>query len=95
MRSILTNEESVCYLCEGRAECVHHIYYGTKQRSVSDKMGFVVPLCNRCHNMSDNSVHFNHRKDMFLKQKCQRKFEETHSREEFMRLIGRNYLEEG
>ena len=29
---------------------------------------------------------------MQLKQICQRKFEETHSREEFMAIIGRNYL---
>ncbi len=27
-----------------------------------------------------------------LKQDCQRKFEETHTREEFMAIIGRNYL---
>ncbi|WP_418205773.1 hypothetical protein [Anaerotignum faecicola] len=29
---------------------------------------------------------------MRLKQDCQRKFEETHTREEFMAIIGRNYL---
>ena len=92
MKSILTKNKESCYLCEGRAECVHHIYYGSKQRAASDKNGFVVPLCNRCHNMGDNSVHFNPKKDLFLKQRCQKEFEKTHTREEFMRIIGKNYL---
>jgi hypothetical protein len=30
---------------------------------------------------------------LMLKRHCQMKFEETHSREEFMSLIGRNYLD--
>ena len=29
---------------------------------------------------------------MMLKRHCQMKYEETHSREEFMALIGKNYL---
>lgn len=33
-----------------------------------------------------------HKVDLRLKQDCQRKFEETHTREEFMAIIGRNYL---
>ena len=42
--------------------------------------------------MSDYGVHFNKKLDLKLKQDCQRKFEETHSREEFLEIIGRNYL---
>lgn len=30
--------------------------------------------------------------DLRLKRECQAKFEETHSREEFMKIFGRNYL---
>lgn len=33
-----------------------------------------------------------HALDLRLKQDCQRRFEEAHSREEFMAIIGRNYL---
>lgn len=33
-----------------------------------------------------------HETDQRLKRACQRRFEETHSREEFMIIIGRNYL---
>ena len=32
------------------------------------------------------------RLDLRLKQDCQRRFEETHTRAEFMAIIGRNYL---
>lgn len=44
--------------------------------------------------MSDAGVHFNRDLDLHLKQEQQREYERTHSREGFMRLIGKNYLEE-
>jgi len=31
---------------------------------------------------------------LFLKKICQQMYERTHTREQFMKLIGRNYLEE-
>jgi hypothetical protein len=33
--------------------------------------------------------------DLLLKRLCQVVYEKDHSREDFMKLIGRNYLEEG
>jgi hypothetical protein len=42
--------------------------------------------------MSDEGVHFDKDFDLELKQECQRKYEEEHTRAEFMELIGRNYL---
>lgn len=70
----------------------HHIFYGTANRKISEREGFWVWLAPEWHNMSDYGVHFNKQLDLKLKQECQRKYEETHSREEFMNLIGRNYL---
>lgn len=43
--------------------------------------------------MSNEGVHFNRELDLKLKRECQAKFEETHSREEFMKIIGKNYLD--
>ena len=73
----------------------HHIFYGNPWRRISEENGFWVYLIGRLHNQSDNGVHGKngHKLDIKLKQICQRKFEETHSREEFMKLIGRNYLD--
>jgi hypothetical protein len=54
-----------------------------------------VYLIGHYHNQSNDGVHGKNGQalDMKLKQDCQRKYEETHSREEFMRLIGKNYLD--
>ena len=37
-------------------------------------------------------VHLNHELDLELKQLYQKKFEETHSRQAFMAIFGRNWL---
>lgn len=91
-KSILTDDLSVSYLSGKPTECIHHVFGGNGRRSISEKYGFIVPLTNDEHNMSNYGVHFNKELDLKLKRKCQAKFEETHSREEFIRLVGKNYL---
>lgn len=92
-KSILQSEK-VCYIT-GRTDNLHkhHIYFGP-DREKSEKNGFWVYLIGRLHNQSNEGVHCinGHDLDIMLKQECQRKYEETHSREEFMALMGRNYL---
>jgi hypothetical protein len=95
MKSILQDEKE-CYVT-GRADGLqeHHVYFGCGQRSVSEKNGFKVFLRPEYHLACyDGSVHAcpGQGLDFELKQACQLKFEETHTREDFMRLIGRNYL---
>lgn len=92
MKSIL-QEEKRCYLCGSYQwlEC-HHIYGGANRR-VSEKHGFKVYLCHYCHNEPPNGVHYNREKSQELKTECQAKYESMgHTREEFVCLIGRNYL---
>ncbi len=65
-----------------------------KNRKISDRHGFWVWLTGEYHNQ-DNvlGVHFNNTElKEKLQRECQAKFEETHSRKEFMKLIGKNYL---
>lgn len=38
-------------------------------------------------------VHQCREMDLLLKQECQREFEKTHSRDEFMEIIHKNYLD--
>lgn len=73
---------------------ISHIYFGNPLRRISEENGFWVYLAGWLHNQSADGVHGKngHELDMMLKRHCQMKYEETHSREEFMRLIGRNYL---
>ena len=66
----------------------HEIYFGNKNRSISKANGFWVYLSPQSHDY----IHNNAVADHLLKQECQRKFEETHTREEFRTLIGRSYL---
>ena len=89
-----------CYVCRKRYNMSavgglqkHHIYAG-KNRKVSDLNGFWVWLLPLWHTGCNHAVHCRDGAalDMELKQDCQRKYEETHSRDEFIKLIGRSYL---
>lgn len=94
MGSILNTEQGICFECgkEGYTE-EHHIFYGHGNRKISDKNGFVVYLCPECHR-GDYGVHGKYGKklNLSLKRRCQAVYEETHSRDEFRKLIGRSYL---
>lgn len=91
-KSLISNDWESCYICGGRAEACHHIFFGPN-RSISEREGFTVALCNRCHNMGRDAVHFNRRRDLWLKRLAQERWESRgHSREEFIKLIGRSYL---
>ena len=92
--SILTGKDKRCYLTgETRGLEKHHIYFGAGLRQISDKHGFWVWLTAEKHR-GTKGVHGRdgHEIDLRLKRACQRRFEETHSSEEFMAIIGRNYL---
>ncbi|SBV94079.1 conserved hypothetical protein [uncultured Eubacteriales bacterium] len=70
----------------------HHIYFGNPGRRISEENGFWVWLRWDWHNGAEYGVHFNRDLDLRLKRECQERFEETNSREEFRRLIGKSYL---
>jgi hypothetical protein len=91
--SILSNRKE-CYLCHSTLGLEkHHIFPGPL-RKVSEENGFWVYLCLECHTGS-KSVHFtasgvdNLKK---MQKDCERKYLETHSLEEWMKLMRRNYL---
>ena len=91
-KSIISNEHK-CFVCGFPYVHKHHIYGGAR-RTMSEHFGLWVYLCPYHHNMSDVGVHFNKQLDLTLKKMGQRKFEETHTREEWHRYFGRSYLEE-
>lgn len=90
--SVLTDDLEHSFLSGVPTKVIHHIYEGTGRRKISEREGFIVPLTPQEHNMSDSGVHFNKKLDLWLKRLCQKKYEETHSREQFIKLIGRSYL---
>ena len=92
MKSILQDEKQCfqTHRTDGLKE--HHIYFGNGLREISEKNGFKVWLSSDWHQDHRIGVHHNREFDLYLKRKCQEKYEETHSRDEFMKLIGTNYI---
>lgn len=71
----------------------HHIYGGPNRR-ISETHGFYIYLIPEYHNMSNKGIHFDKDFDLKVKRLCQAEYEKTHTRQEFMALIGRNYLDD-
>lgn len=91
IKSIL-QKSKFCFICGTDRDIEkHHIYFGPL-RSISDKNGFVVCLC-REHHRGAKSPHQDRNTDLILKRMCQRRYELDHTHEEFMQLIGRNYVD--
>jgi len=93
MKSII-QEEKECYITHGTEDLhEHHIFFG-KNRKLSEKYGLKVWLTYEYHE-SDKGVHGKngHGLDMLLKSVAQREFEKTHTRQEFMQIFGKNYLD--
>ena len=94
MKSILQTDKK-CYIT-GQTFGLHrhHIFAGGR-RKISEREGFWVYLAGWLHNESENGVHGKngHELDLKLKRDCQIAYEKNHSREEWMLLLGKNYLD--
>jgi len=91
MKSIL-QEEKVCYLCGKQYGLeLHHIFAGVANRRISEQHGLKVWLCHDCHTGQDGAQ-YNSEKGLYLKQMAQTAFEQTHTHDEWMRLIRKNYI---
>lgn len=87
--SIVTNDLKHCYICTERGikniekDDLHEVYGGSnRKRSIEN--GLVVPLCRKCH--EDYEIL------KWLKKFVQLEYEESHTRAEFIDLIGKSYL---
>lgn len=91
MQSIIQTEKE-CYYCHSiyNLEC-HHIFRGA-YRNASERNGLKVWLCQPHHTGQTGVHNGNVILDKWLKQTAQRKYEETHTREDFIREFGRSYL---
>ena len=69
----------------------HHIFAGVANRRISEEHGLWVYLCHNCHTGTDGAQYDND-KNRWLKQAAQMAFEQTHTHDEWMRLIRKNYI---
>lgn len=89
MRSIIPDDlEYRCYLCGkvGTTQ-VHHMLHGSYRKN-ADQFGLTVHLCPHCH----RALHDKRENDLFLQKTAQRKFEQSYSHNDFMKIFGRNWL---
>lgn len=97
--SIMQEKDGICYLCallqqDYRTHSYleeHHIY-GGPNRDKSEAEGLKVYLCLRHHRTGPEAVHNNAGIMRLLRQQGQIAYEQTHSREEFRKLMGKSYL---
>ena len=99
--SILHRKDGTCYLCmklngdySFKYTEEHHVFGGKGNRDISEAEGLKVYLCLWHHREGPEAVQNNKKNNRLVQQDAQREYEKTHTREQFMTLIGRNYLEE-
>lgn len=89
----LLSKNKCCFICGTTNNLhFHHIYQNANKKN-SEKIGAWVWLCAEHHVLGKNAVHKNYQQSLKLKQLAQREYEKEHSREEFMSIIKRNYLD--
>lgn len=95
MDSIIQGKHKRCYVT-GMTDGLHkhHIFFGTGDRQISEDNGFFVYLRWDYHiaDSPNKTPHNDRHTDLYFKQLCQKEYEKTHTREEFIALIGRSYL---
>lgn len=90
----LLQTAKVCYRCGTDQNLhLHHIFYGTANRKLSDADGCVVYLCMK-HHTGAAGVHSNRKVDFTLKKRCQIAWQEKYNKttEDFIKRYGKSYL---
>lgn len=93
MKSILRTEKGKCYMC-GKIGFTHehHIFPGTANRRLSEEHGLKVYLCPHCHELMHSDEQF----ALILKRHGEKMWmlENKRTIEDFIKVFGKNYIEE-
>ena len=92
MKSILQNDNEVCYLCKKYgATDTHHVCNGTANRKKSEEDGLKIRVHRVCHNF----IHTHELTDLNLKAKAQRIWKDYYNKTDtdFIDRYGINYIE--
>ena len=86
-------DQPQCFICGAETGLEkHHIFAGHANRRISEREGFWVTLCSTCHRDPKTGAQYNTELSEYLKAQAQMAYEETHTREEWMKLMRKNYL---
>lgn len=85
-----TNE---CFICKSDY-CLetHHLMNGAYKKA-AEKHGLLIKVCPNCHTQAPGAIHRDSLVLKDLKKIGQEYFEQTSTREEFIKEFGRNYLD--
>lgn len=93
MKSVIRdNRKGICYICSRISQTEEHHIFGAANRKLSEKYGLKVYLCPYCHRDNKNGAHGNKEIADHLHRIGQAAFERDHTREEFIQIFGKNYL---
>lgn len=65
----------------------HHVFGGAYRR-ISEQADLVIEVCNECHDRLTNHPDTN----LIIQQRTQKKWEQQHSHDEWMQLMGKSWL---
>lgn len=94
-RTRMNTQKGICYLCGAYGQTEEHHCFGGPNRKHSEHFGLKVNLCIPCHRTGKNAVHNGGTGSIEkLHRDAQKTFEECWgTREYFMKVFGKNYLE--
>lgn len=71
----------------------HHVFDGVARRKKSEAEGLTVRLCIEHHREGPEAVHRNRKTMLIIQRAAQRAYEQDHTRQQWMELMHKNYLE--
>lgn len=94
-KSILQDKKE-CFKCKGINNLeLHHIFFGSANRKLSEREGLKVYLCVE-HHRGNYGVHGRYGKDLniYLKRIAQKRWQEYYhkTKEDFIKEYGKSYL---
>ncbi len=90
----LLQRNKACYICGTTLNLqLHHIFFGTANRRLSDEDGCVVYLC-QAHHTGTAGVHHNRKLDLVLKARCEVEWLKRYNKEiaDFIKRYGKSYI---
>lgn len=85
----MTDDLEHCYICHKQAIQRHHVFNASNRGHATDDHLWI-PVCLDCHIKIHNER--SQRLNYSLKRDGQLAYEEDHTRDEFMKRYGKNYL---
>lgn len=85
------NEDGTCLICKRVGDTARHEIFHGPNRQISKRLGAWISVCPACHSKihaGDNTEY------LWLKESAQRLLEIKIGHREYMRRIGRNYLDQ-